>query len=369
MGKRELLIVIAFVAMGVLAFELTAPPAPEGRGFSLSRWWQSARRGLRGNSAMASTTNHGEIAISSAVTELRVAGTNRGVRVIGEDRQDIGWELHVESNGPDEATALTWAKRAKIKLDDLGSSLALSVSFPAEGSQWGALILHVPARVNLKISGGSGGEDVMGVAAVDLDRATSTVTLKDIEGAATGSHSNGELTITGAASVDLTLSSSRAKIAEIARGLMLNARNGRCEITEAHGTVEIEQTNQETTVERPEGPVRVTGTGGRITISQPKKEVRVDCRRAEVEVSLDTSVPLTLLTTDETLRLLLDGPPALSLDAVATDGGSIRGEDLDLPIKNSDGEVRCTKVFGDASSAPRATLRAVRGGIVIRKTK
>jgi len=77
---------------------------------------------------------------------------------------------------------------------------------------------------------------------------------------------------------------------------------------------------------------------------------------------------MTLLTTDETLRLLLDGPPAINLDAVATEGASIRAEDFDLPVKSAEGEQRCSKMFGDANS-PRVTLRAVRGSIVIRKAK
>src|SRR5262249_11194805 len=201
---------------------------------------QSARRGIRGNQAMSSSTQHGEIEIDNGVTELRVAGTNRGVRIIGEDRKDVAWELHVESTGPDEATALAWAKKAKIKQDDLGSSLALAVSFPAEGTQWGALMLKVPSRLTLKLSGGSGGADVSEVAGVDFDRVSGTVTLKDIVGAVTGSQSNGELTIAGAAAVDMTLSNTRAKIAEIKRGVVLNARNGRCEIGEVQGTVEIE---------------------------------------------------------------------------------------------------------------------------------
>jgi hypothetical protein len=369
MGKRELLIIVAFVAIGAVAFELTAPPAPEGRSFSLTRWWQSARRGMRGNQAIASSTQHGEIDLSSGVSELRVGGLNRGVRIVGEDRKNIAWELHVESNGPDDATALAWSKKAKLKLDDLGSSLALTVSFPTEGTQWGALMLRVPAKLALKISGGSGGADVAEVAAVDFDRATGTVTLKDITGAATGSQTNGELTIDGASAVDMTLTNTRAKITNIRKSVMLNARNGRCEIADVEGSVEIDQTNQETTLEGPGGPTRVTGTGGRVTIAHPRKEVKVDCRRAEVEVSLDEPVPMTLLTSDETLRLMLDGPPAISLDAVATEGGSIRAEDFDLPIKSVEGEQRCNKVFGNSSSAPRVTLRAVRGSIVIRKAK
>jgi acetolactate synthase regulatory subunit len=369
MGKRELLIIVAFVAIGAVAFELTAPPAPEGRSFSLSRWWQSARRGMRGNQAIASSTQRGEIELNDSVSELRVGGLNRGVRIVGDDRKNIAWELHVESNGPDDATALAWSKKAKLKLDDLGSSLSVSVSFPSEGTQWGALILKVPARLALKISGGSGGADVTEVAAVDFDRVSGTITIKDIAGAATGTQTNGELTIDGAAAVDMTLTNTRAKITDVRKSVVLNARNGRCEIADVAGSVEIDQSNQETTVEAPGGPVRVAGTGGHLTIEHPQKEVKVDCRRAEVEVTIDESVPMTLLTTDETLRLMLDGPPAISMDAVATEGGSIRAEDFDLPIKSVEGEQRCSKVFGDGGSPPRVTLRAVRGSIVIRKAK
>ncbi len=369
MGKRELLIIVAFVALGAVAFELTAPPAPEGRGFSLSRWWQTARRGIRGNQAMASSTQQGEIELGSGVTEVRVTGTNRGVRVVGEDRKNVAWELHVESNGPDQATAQAWAKRAKLKLDDLGSSVSITVTFPTEGSQWGALMLRVPSRMAVKISGGSGGADVSEVAAVDFDRVAGEVSLKDIKGAITGSQSNGELTIMGGASVDMTLTNTRTTIGEISRDVTLDARNGRCEISDVEGAIEIKQTNQETTIDAPHSSTRITGTGGSISIQRPKKDVKVDCRRTEVEVGLDTAVPLTLLTTDETLRLLLDGPPSINLDAAATDGGSIHAEDFDLQVKSSEGEQRCSKVFGDASTAARVTLRILRGTIVIRKMK
>ena len=91
---------------------------------------------MRGNQAIASSTQQGEIDLNSGVSELRVSGVNRGVRIVGEDRRNIAWELHVESNGPDDATALAWSKKARLKLDDLGSSLAISVSFPTEGTQW-----------------------------------------------------------------------------------------------------------------------------------------------------------------------------------------------------------------------------------------
>lgn len=368
MGKRELLIIVAFVAIGAVAFELTAPPAPEGRGFSLSRIWQNARRGIRGNNFLASSTQTGEIPVAANVTELRVSGLNRGIHVVGEpNRTSIAYELHVESNGPDQATATAYAKRATLRQDDLGSSLALSVTNPVEGTQWDALMLRVPARLLVRADG-SGGTEISGVTSVDLQQVQGTVTLRTVSGTVTGSHRNGDLTITDVGSVDLSLTSSRAKFSGIAHSVMLNSRNGRCEIAEAHGAVEIDQTSVETKVTGADGPVRVTGTGGRVTVTSPRQEVKVDCRRTEVEVLLDAAVPLTVLSSDETMRVTLDGPPAVTLDAVASDGGKIQLEDLDLQVTTADGESRCSHAFGPAS-APRVTLRSARANVVIRKAK
>lgn len=367
MGKRELLIIVAFVAIGAVAFELTAPPAPEGRGFSLSRWWQSARRGMRGNNFLASNTETGEIPLTPAVTELRVSGLNRGIHIVGEeDRKTISYELHVESNGPDQATATEYAKRSTLKQDDLGSSLALSVSNPVAGTQWNALVLRVPARLTVRTDGS--GAEISGVTSVDLQQVQGTVAVRSVSGAVTGSHRNGDLTITDVGSVDLSLSSSRAKISGVAKSLMLSGRNGRCEIAQSHGPVEIDEQTMDTRVNEAAGPVRVSGTGGRTTITSPHQEVKVDCRRAEVEVLLDAPVPVTLLSTDETMRLTLEGPPAITLDAVASEGGKIQLEDLEIPITSADGEYRCSRAFGGAS-APKVMLRSARGNVVIRKAK
>src|SRR5262249_44352085 len=144
MGKRELLIIVAFVAIGFVAYELTAPPPKEGEGFSLSKIFRNVRQGIQNDQPLASTTTSGTIDVSPSVTELRIPGTPRGVEVIGEDRRNIEYELHVESSGPDQPTALDYAKRTKIKQDDMGSSLQISVDYPREAKQWSALTLHVP---------------------------------------------------------------------------------------------------------------------------------------------------------------------------------------------------------------------------------
>src|SRR5688572_30451741 len=109
MGKRELFIALAFTVVAVVAYQMTAPdPSPGERRFSFSRIWNEARREIRGNSAQATVTSTGQLAASSELVDLRFESVRVGemrLKLIGEARADIRYELAVQSNGPDEATA------------------------------------------------------------------------------------------------------------------------------------------------------------------------------------------------------------------------------------------------------------------------
>ena len=147
MGKRELLIIVIFAAVIAVAYQLTAPPSKEGQGFSFSKLLRNAKREMQGNQPIASHTTTGSIPLPSSVTELRVASVPRGVQIVGDSRTDISYELRIESSGPDQPTALEYAKKTQIKTDALGSALALSVAYPQEATQGSGLTLHVPSRL------------------------------------------------------------------------------------------------------------------------------------------------------------------------------------------------------------------------------
>ena len=366
MGKRELFIILGFVVVGVLAYQLTAPAATSDEGFSFSKIWQAMRREVRGNPARAEYTHTGSFEAPATLTEVRFADVSR-LRVIGEARQDVGYELKVESNGPDDQHALEYAKRSVLKTDDMGGALTLRVEYPPEARQTSELVVKVPLRMNVRVQGGSRLE-ATNVASIRLEGVTSTVKIASIAGAVTGSHRGGSLDVSGAGAVRLTLSGSQAKFQEVRQALTLDMRNTECEIEEPKGTVEIEEINSRITIADPAGPVRVGGERGRVVVNAPQAEIRVDVRRAEVEVSLKASVPLTLVTTDEELRLVLDGPPAIEIDAVASNGSiSTPGLD-DLKPETTDRETRLTHSFGKNATV-RASLRNLRGEIVIRMAK
>jgi hypothetical protein len=230
MGKRELLIIIAFVAVGAIAYQFTAPAPKAGeRGFSLSRIFGSFQRQMRANSASATVTKTGTVEIRNGVSELRLT-SSRGmpITVTGEKRTDISYELVVQSTGPDENTARQMADKTDVADDDLGSAQAVTVSYPKDGVQTGRLTLRVPTHLLVRLEG-TGRTVVSDVHSVDLRNFSGEATLSNVSGAVTGSHRAADLSVTSAGGVNLSLANSRAKFMDIRGAITLNARRARCD--------------------------------------------------------------------------------------------------------------------------------------------
>lgn len=367
MGKRELLIAAGFIVVAALAYQLTAPPPKAGeRSFSLSRIFDNFRRELRSDAARADFKQSGTIKVGAETQELRL-NSNRSVPVTveGEDRQDIAYEMPVHSTGPDAATALEYAKQSVLEVDDLGGQITIGIAFPHEGNQTATLTLKVPSRLAVRIET-AGRPKIRNVAAVHLGRNSGEIVVENIRDSVGGTHLGGELTVTKAGSVNLILSSSQARISQIEKGVTLNARGGECTITDSRGTIEITSSAARLSLADIDGPVEITGDGGQIKIDRPVKPVRIDIRRAKIEITLNAAVPLTVLTSDEQLRLVLDGTPAIDLDAIANNA-EIQAADLGLQPEASERAARLTHAFG--ARGARVVLRNTRGNIVLTRAK
>lgn len=366
MGKRELLIVLAFIVLGAAAYQLTAPPATnQPRRFSLSNMIAGMRREIRGNPSSATATQTGS-APAKGLTEVRVANA-ASITVTGEAREDIAWELVVESSGPDDATAQSFAQRTILKQDDLGSVLGLRVTYPQEARQTAKLTLKVPSTLAVRIDGPRFNSEIRAshLAAIQLD-AIGDVTIENVSGAVTGTHRTGDLKIVNAQSVGLTLVSSNSDLRGVRGTMTINARNGSTTIADVSGNVELDENNNDVKLTSVMGTTRIVGTGGTITIENPRGEVKVDVRRSEVELAIDKPVAVTALTTDEPLRVRVDDESGVTIDAVTSDGGTIQAKDFDLTADQRDQESRLTHVFGGAT---RLSLRNQRGEIVLRRRK
>ena len=366
MGKRELLIIVAFVVVGALAFQLTAPPATSTSSWSLGDFFKSARREMRGNPGRGTFAHKATLPAPATLREVRLIGVSGTVQVLGEDRDTIDYEFTVESNGPDDAGAAALAKETRLDRDDLGDAIILRARYPEPGSQTATVILKVPARLGVRVESGRG-ITISNVAAAHLEGNRGNVSATSIKGAVTGIHQDGDFTVTGAQSVKLRLLRAQGVIAKVADGLLLDVRDGDCKISDSAGALEVDETRAEISITQHRGTITVRGTDGRVTIDRPTTDTRVDTRRAEVEMVMDRAVTATILTTDEPVRLLLAGTPAFILDAAAT-VADIQATDFGLTPEITAPDARLSHTFGRGSNV-RVTLRNTRGDIIIRKNR
>jgi hypothetical protein len=198
-----------------------------------------------------------------------------------------------------------------------------------------------------------------------VEAARGAITLNDITGAVTGAHQDGNVTITNAKSVKMRLLRLRSRFENVNGGLTLDVRDGECTILKSGGAVEVDSQRAEITLTGHTGPVIVRGTDGRVVLDGPAAESKVDMRRAEVEVTMTRGVPVTIITSDQTARLIVKDIAAFELDALTTDG-KIQATDVNLTPENVGNNMKLVHTFGTGRGA-RVTIRNTRGEIVVRK--
>ena len=370
MGKRELIIIAAFVLVGAVVYHFTAPAPKEGeRSFSIGEIFSEVKREIGSDSANARVPKSGTISVRPEVTSVRIS-TPRSVplTVIGESRSDIAYDMPVESTGPDEASARKYAEQSKLLEDDLGDVLGLQIYFPEEGTQTARLTLRVPAALAVRVEGSSRVQ-VSQLGSVELRNIAGETSISNVQ-MVSGSHRSGDLTVNGAGTVDLALSSSRAKIRSVTQSIQLNGRNGDCTITSSSGSVTVTMTNMELTIDLHEkGPIKIGGDGGRAAVNTLVTPLSIDARRMLVDLKLEASTAegITVITSEEPVRLALPGDAALVIDALATDGGVVKVTDFDWKVSSKERESRLSATVG--RGGVRAVLRNVSGDIVISRRK
>ena len=183
MGKRELLIITAFLVIGVVAYQVGAAPSADGRRrFTLATLLDHFREETTGRRASATVTTDGAVPLPPHVTEARISGVSH-VTVRGEGREDIGYSLAVEASGPDETTARQNGSRTTLVRDEIGTVLALRANAPREGRQVVSLTVAVPKRLRVRVETTQGGSSVDASSLSDLQLdAIGDVRLRNITG-------------------------------------------------------------------------------------------------------------------------------------------------------------------------------------------
>jgi hypothetical protein len=363
MGKRELLIVAAFVIIGAVAYHVTAPaPRPGERGFSLTALREAWRSRGRGPRARAKVTTNGVAALASTVNEISVSGVST-VIVTAEARQDVAWGLDVESPGPDDATATRLAEAVTLRHDDLGDVMAVTVRGPRESGPGTTLRVQVPKRLAVRIDGARR-LTAAGLAALRMDNVSGDVDVRDIAGAVAGTHRNGTITVAGVGSLSMTFASGGITVSDVRGDTAITIRNGGGHLRDLGGPLTLDVSNAVVDVTGTAGPARMTIAAGALSVIDPRADVRIDARGAKVQASLDRAVAVTAIVTGGMRLEIAEGLP-IAVDAIA-DGGTIVAKDFDLTPDTSDRGAALHHAFG---SRARVALRSDGGEIVIARRK
>ncbi|MCA1561904.1 MAG: hypothetical protein LC753_17445 [Acidobacteria bacterium] len=366
MGKRELLLIVAFVIAGVVVYQATAPPPTPGQQkFSFSRILDGIKREVRGHRARAEVTSTTSYPAESGVTEVRIAGGFGELIVTGEARKDLEAAFRVSSNGFDEAEARKLATESQLKVETAGSMINVRANYPEAGTQRGYLTLKVPAGLRVRVEPGTTRLTITDVAGAELIGARGETTIKRIAGRVAATQRGGRIAIEDAGSLKLTGRGSDAVVTRVTGESTFELQAGELTGRELRGQITVDGRSAEVTLQdmkETAGPVRMNVEGGRVSLTGLKADARIDARNTEVEVSMTDAAPLAIYNEgDERIELT---PPAggYQLDAVATDGRLTLPDGL-LQVTDSGTERRAAGAV--KGGGPTITLRSTHGSITV----
>ena len=379
MGKRELLLVAAFILVGAGVYQVTAPPRDPSRPrWSVGGIVESIRREVRGNQAQATAKIPSTIPAPPSVRELRIKVGSVNVVIVGEERDDIQAELDVTSNAYDEAEAERTAKATKLKVDASGPMITVSVDFPREGRQRADLTLKIPARLELRVEKNSE-LTVTNAAAVTVTGRGDT-TLTGIPGPVNATQRGSAITLTDIGSLKLTtMSGAEAKLSDVKGDVTLSLQGGELHADALAGNLEIESRNCDITLEKLEKvrQTRINAVNGEIVVRDVQTELRIDGREADIRVEQTAPAPLSIYNDgNETVDLELPAG-GLKIDARTIDGrltvdDALAKRGVKVETSGSEGgesgstreEQHVEAVV--AGGGPLITIRAQRGDISLR---
>lgn len=380
MGKRELLLAVAFVMVGLVVYRFTAPPPdPNSKDFSFSDIIEDVRREVRGRPESAEVTQTFTRPAPESLREIRLRMPTGAISITGENRSDIQVEFQVRSNGYDKAEAEQLAKASVLKFDEAASVLILSTEFPEEGTQRPTLRMKVPARLGIRIDEKNGELNISNVAQVAMGQARAATTISQVAGAVSLTQRGSTATLTDVGSLKLTTSvGAKVRVSQVRGDATFNAQTGELRVEGLSGGLELESRSADIEIGKIEGltgPVRVNANMGKIVFLGLQADTRIDGRQSEIRVSMAAPAPLAIYNEgDEPIEVTVP-PGGFAIDALSINseitldagleqaGLSVKAPATDAP---TDGR-RETRVAGAVrGGGPTITLRATRGDIVLR---
>jgi hypothetical protein len=370
MGKRELVLIALFVVIGVVVYQVTAPPAPPGSDLSVGGIFQRMRRNMQGARETATGGSHQAIPVGPSVRTLRLLLPRASdLTITAGDRADISVDVKTTARGYTPAEARTAADGAALKTDTTADAVSVSgVWTDRSSSNAGyltqvAIRIEVPRQLAVRIEPHIGLLQVTGVASLECVMSRGETHVVDTGGAVVLSHSGGTLEVRGGASLKLTSRNGRGEVSAVRGPAKIDATGSRLKIWDTVGPLEIESQRTDVALDRIAGMkpgLRYNGQGGELRIEGLRVESRIDGRNTDMNVALDAPAPVTIYNLG---AITVTAPPGgYTLDAVAQEGRITTDESGITPSDGPDSHA-AGKVHG---GGPALTLRATRGRIDLR---
>jgi hypothetical protein len=367
MGKRELLLILAFATVGAMVYYATAPPsAPGEQGFSIARILENVRREMHGNRSSAELTTTTTIPLKPGVTEVRFETRNAPLKISGEDRADILCELQVWSSGYDETEAKRHAGETLLKTTEAGVSLVLAIKYPDPGTQRATLIVRMPKALTVRLQPSRSTLEIADVAAVDLAEWRGEAAVRRISGRVTATHRGGTLTIEGVGALKLNTRGSTVVLKDLKAEAVMQLQAGELRAQSLGGPVEVELNGTRLALEdltTTRRPIRINAIGGSVKLGGIRTETRIDGRDTRIDVAVDQAAPVAIYSEGEEPMEVALPTAGFEVDALATDARLSVPEGL-LEVKTTDNEQRASGTIG--GGGPTITLRSSHGNITIR---
>jgi hypothetical protein len=376
MGKRELVLIALFAAIGIVVYQFTAPPPPPGsEEVSVGGIFNRLKRQIHGAQESVSADSKETLAIDGEIRLVRInLPRQNDLTIIGTDREDILVEMHVVARGYTQAEAKGAADMAKIKLERVSDAVAITAAWPMRTSQnpgfinQGTFTVSLPKRLQVRIEPHSGALELRDVAGGEIMGSRGATRISNVTGHLALVHTGGKLELENLASLKFTGRNSVGSIRKVSGVTSLDLTNGELKFDDVTGPVDVEARNVEFSFDAAKmakGPFRFNANNGTARIDNLRTEARIDGRNTDINIGLAAAAPITVYSTGE--DIIVTAPPGgYTIDAVATEGQLVL-DDGPLKIEGEDKQREQRASGAVRGGGASLTLRATRGDIRLRK--
>lgn len=368
MGKRELLLLLAFLFLGLVVYQVTAPAGtPNGSGRSWSDVFRNIRGEVFGSRARVSVERAATAAVGPGVKVLDLGEFSGQLSVEGEDREDIAATVRLSLLGENDQEVNAAAGQLVVAFKEDGERLSLAVSHPDE---WRLRRGRVAADVQVKVprrllvrADGRGNVEVRQTAGASLRAVNGTFTVAGLSGPLTGEFRDGSLAVDGAAKVDVETRRVSVTLARVEGDVRVEATDGQVRASDVPGTVHLELRRVMVDLDEVGGRLEISGSDGRADLRRVAGPVEIDVRRMGITATLVRAADAEFDVSEGPLEIALP-PGGVTLDAETSDGSiEVAG---DLPEAEREGATTRLKAEIDGGG-PVVRVRGSRTVMKVRR--